>query len=150
VPLLNAPENKWYELPEGQSSPTSGFSSDQLLGSVQNDKLDLASFSIAGAEKLDGKQCTIFKGDKAAIEKAFKDSQGGLPTGSFKEFTNADLRLWVCEDGYFRKMTLEIEGIAEGETEKATVKIEFLLSNFDGDITIKAPADAVPLATPTK
>lgn len=150
IPLLNAPEAKWYELPEGQSSPTSGFSSDQLLGSVENDKLDLGSFTVAGAETLDGKQCTIFKGDKDAIEAAFKDSQGGLPTGSFKEFSSADLRLWVCEDGYFRKMALEIVGIPEGQTESATIKIDFLLSNFDGDVTITAPADAVPIPTPTQ
>jgi hypothetical protein len=149
VPMLNAPEDKWYELPAGESSPTSGFSSDQLLGSVENDKLDLSTFTVAGTEKLDGKQCTILKGDKAAIEAAFKDSQNGLPTGSFKEFSNADLQLWVCEDGYFRKMALEMEGIPEGQTEKATIKIEFLLTNFDGDISIKAPADAIPLPVPT-
>ncbi len=151
IPLMNAPEDKWYIIPAGQSSPAAGFSSQTLLGSVENDKLDLSGFKVDGSETLDGKACAIYSGDKAAIEKAFKDgSTGGLPTGAFKEFTNAEMRLWICEDGYFRKLKLEMEGIPEGQTEKATIKIDFRLSDFDGDVKIEAPANAEEIKPPTK
>jgi hypothetical protein len=150
VPLLNAPEAKWYILPEGETSPASGFSSDQLLSSLDESKFDVTGFKVDGTEQLDGKACTIYFGDKSAVEKAFQNSEGSaLPTGQFKELERAEMRFWICEDGYFRKMTLDMEGIAEGQTEKATIKLDFRLSDFDGDISIEAPADAVPIPTPS-
>ena len=150
VPLLNAPENKWYELPADQGSPADTFSSNEIIDSIGNEEVDFSAMTVAGRETLDGVECTIFSADREATL-ALMESLGetGLPGGGeMEDVERAELRFWICDDGYFHKMTLDFVGVPEGESQTAEIALVFRLYDFDGDIRITAPADAEPIATP--
>ena len=73
----------------------------------------------------------------------------GLPgAAELENVERADLRFWVCEDGYFHQMTLDFAGTTEGQEEPVELALLLRLYDFDGDISVTAPADAEPIAIP--
>jgi hypothetical protein len=151
VPLLGAPQAAWYALPEDGSSPANAVKPGEFVGGLTGADLDLSGFAAAGEEQLDGRQCRVFVGDKEATERAFARMSGeGLPgPQSFEEVRRAEMKFWVCEDGYFHKLTLDSEGVPEGQTEPVSYLVTVRLFDFDADITIAAPPNPSPLETTT-
>jgi hypothetical protein len=147
APLLGATEAQWYELPADGSSPASAVRSDQIVGGLVGADLDLSGFEAAGEETLDGQRCQVYVGDKEATTRAFEAvGDQGLPgPQSFEEVTRAELKFWICEDGYFHQLALDTEGVPEGQTEPVGYTLTMRLFDFDADITVEAPADAEQL-----
>lgn len=147
APLLGATEDRWYELPDDGSSPASAVRADQIVGGLESANLDLSGFEAAGAEELDGQQCQVYVGDKEATVAAFEAvGSDGLPgPQNFEEVERAELRFWICEDGYFHQLQLDTEGVPEGQTESVGYTMLMRLFDFDAPITVEAPADAAPL-----
>jgi hypothetical protein len=152
VPLLNASEAKWYALPEGQSSPAEGLGSASVVKSFASEDMNLSDFKVAGTEQIDGQQCKVYAGDKAATMKAFKNAQStdGLPSvDSLKDVEEASLKYYICDDNLLHRMQLEFVGTPEGQTDKLSINLDVNLSDFGESFNIAAPKDAVPIATPT-
>ncbi|HWQ11654.1 MAG TPA: hypothetical protein VNL77_02575 [Roseiflexaceae bacterium] len=150
APLLGATEAKWYELPQDGSSPASSLRSDAIVGGLTEANMDLSGFQEAGEEELDGQRCQVYTGDKEATIKAFEQvgSQGLPGPQSFAEVRRAELRFWICEDGYFHQLVLDTEGVPEGQETPVAYTLTMRLYDFDADITVEAPEDAAKLETP--
>lgn len=144
IALLNAPENKWYIMPKGDS-PADGFNSKKMLGSMAGDDLEKFQFTESGKESLHGQSCRLYDGDKQATINALKErkDENGLPTASdFGKIEDALMQFAVCEDGYVHRMIMSFTGQPEGQDKPVTMVMNMNLSDFGKVATIKAPADA--------
>ncbi len=153
APLFGAPDDAWYELPADQSSPAGTVSPDQVTAPLQQSgALDATGFTPGGFEMLDGQRCAIFVGDKETTIRLLSgvNQQGTLPsTLKEEEIDQAETRLFICEDGRLHKMTIDLSGTPEGETEPTSFGMLLRLYDFNGNIRIVAPTDARPLAPPS-
>jgi len=151
VPLLGAAEARWYELPADGSSPASSVQPGAVVGGVLSDDMDLSGFVAGDQEQLDGQTCQMYIGDKDATIAAFEQVEGqGLPgPQNFSEVRRAEMRFWVCEDGYLHKLTLDTEGLQAGQSEPIGYTMDVRLFDFGADVEIEAPADAEPVTPPS-
>ena len=153
VPLVGATEEKWYQAPpQAASIAQPPLSSAAFLNSFGEAGINPSDFKLSGTETLDGKQCEVYAGDKAAVVNAFNKLGGS--TGATQEdldsIENAEFKFWVCDDGYLHKVKMAIEGHDQtAPTQKGAFELLLQLSDFEGDITINPPADAIPLQLPT-
>lgn len=153
VPLVGATEEKWYQAPpQAASIAQPPMSSSAFLNSFGEAGINPSDFKLSGTETLDGKQCEVYAGDKTAVVNAFNKLGGS--TGATQEdldsIENAEFRFWVCDDGYLHQVKMAIEGHDQSDpTQKGAFELLLQLSDFDGNITIAPPADAVPLQLPT-
>lgn len=147
VALLGATDDGWYELPADQESPTSSFSSGQITDSFSGADVDLSGFTIGGVEELDGLQCTVFVGDKETTVALFEriGEEGVTSPIPIAEVDTAETRFYICEDGRFHKMTIDMSGTPEGQTEAVSFGLLLRLYDFDADISVSAPENAQPL-----
>ncbi len=151
VPLLGAAEDRWYELPADQSGIADPpLAANNLLGSPGDESFDESGFTLTGSEELDDLQCDVYTGDRDATLAALENlGEETLPGGEEENLEVAELRLWVCEDGYVHQMQAELSGV-NPEAPDQQVELMVLMRFFDinADISIEAPADAVPLEVP--
>jgi hypothetical protein len=151
VPLLGATEDRWYELPADQSGIAEPpLAADDLLGSFADESFDESGFTQTGSEEIDGLQCAVYIGDREATLAALEGlGEDTLPTGEEENLEIAELRFWVCEDGYVHQIQADLSG-TNPEVPDQQVELALRMRFFDinGDISIEAPADAVPLALP--
>jgi hypothetical protein len=151
VPLLGAAEARWYELPADGSSPASSVQPGAVVGGVLSDDMDLSGFVAGDEEQLDGQTCQVYIGDKDATVAAFEQiGDQGLPgPQNFSEVRRAEMRFWVCEDGYLHKLTLDTEGLQAGQSEPIGYTMNVRLFDFGADVDIAAPAGAEPVTPPS-
>lgn len=151
VPLLGATEDRWYELPADQSGVAEPpLAADDLLGSFAGESFDESGFTQTGSEELDGLQCEVYAGDREATLAALEGlGEETLPGGEEENLEVAEVRFWVCEDGYVHQIQADLSG-TNPEAPDQQVELALLMRLFDinGDISIEAPADAVPLEMP--
>jgi hypothetical protein len=149
LPTLGANENKWYVTSDAQTIGSMAQSHD--IGALA--KADLSAFKLSSSESLDNRHCDIYgSNDMLAIAKAFQsfDSGAMAGTGDMQGMDSAELKFWVCDDGYFHKMNLSFEGAQKtNPTSKGGIAMSFHIYDFNAAITISAPAGAVPLEQPT-
>ncbi|WP_448545121.1 hypothetical protein [Roseiflexus sp.] len=150
APLFGAPDDAWYELPPDQQSPAETVDPDQITGSLRSGNVDLSRFTPGGFETLDGQRCAIFVGDKETTINLLNgvNQQGTLPFAP-QDVDQAETRLSICEDGRLHKMTIDVTGTAEGQTEPTSVSMLLRLFDFNSEIQIVAPTDARPLEPPS-
>jgi hypothetical protein len=151
VPLLGASEDRWYELPADQSGVAEPpLAADDLLGSFGGESFDESGFTQSGSEEVDGLQCEVYSGDREATLAALEGlGDDTLPGGEDENLEVAELRFWVCEDGYVHQIQANLSG-TNPEAPDQQVELDLLMRFFDinGDISIEAPDDAAPLEVP--
>jgi hypothetical protein len=149
VPMMGAKEDKWYVMTTSQS--TGSLGQPQNLGALAT--ADMSVFQAAGSEALDGHKCDIYgTADKNAIAKAFGTfgSGGLLSQSDLKDVTSAELKFWVCDDGYLHRMHVAIEGADKSNpATKGSMQLAFHVYDFNGAISIVAPANAASLEQPS-
>lgn len=150
APFLEAPEDKWYLVPQaaGLSSSFHPLFYTSFLTS------DLSGAQNAGAESLDDKQCDIYTTAKKATVNSFITTINGSPVALTEEqvalFDVADTRIYICDDDYLHQIAVEIEAHDQrNPNQKAQFQALVHFSDFDQDIVITPPADAVAVATRT-
>ncbi|MGQ9548018.1 MAG: hypothetical protein ACUVSY_02400 [Roseiflexus sp.] len=150
APLFGAPDDAWYELPPDQESPAEALDPDQITGPLRGSDVDLSRFTPGGFERLDGQRCAVFVGDKEATVNLFTgiNQQGTLPF-ALQDIDRAETRLFICEDGRLHKMTIDVDGTAEGQTEPTSLSMLLRFYDFNSDIRIVAPTNAQPLTPPS-
>jgi len=150
APLFGAPDDAWYELPPDQQSPAETVDPGQITGSLRSGNVDLSRFTPGGFETLDGQRCAIFVGDRETTTNLLTgvNQEGTLPL-ALQNIDQAETRLSICEDGRLHKMTIDVTGTAEGQTEPTSVSMLLRLFDFNSAIRIVAPTDARPLEPPS-
>lgn len=150
APFLEAPEDKWYLVPQaaGLSSSFHPLFYTSFLTS------DLSGAQKAGAESLDDKQCDIYTTAKKATANSFITTINGSPVALTQDqlalFDVADTRIYICDDDYLHQMTVDLE-LHDRNTpnQKGQFKALVHFYDFDQDIVISPPSDAVAVATRT-
>lgn len=152
VPLLGAPEARWYILEEGADAIAQPpLESSELLDAFGGEQADLSGFSEAGNATIDGQSCTIYAADRETAIAAFEnlDVGTGPIDGQLEQIDTAEFEFGICPDGYVHQLRLAIAGVDPGTDEPLALTMQLQLSDFDGDITITPPEDAVPLEPPS-
>lgn len=148
LPTLGANENKWYVTSDSQTIGSMAQSHD--IGALA--QADLSVFKPMGSESLDNRHCDIYgSNDRLAIAKAFQAFNTGAMAGAgdMQGMDSAELKFWVCDDGYFHKLSLSFEGVQKtNPTSKGGIAMSFHIYDFNAAITISAPAGAVPIEQP--
>jgi hypothetical protein len=150
VPFLGATEEGWYRLAPAQSALANPSLTAGALGTFFPARP--VGFEEQGSETIDDLSCTIYAGDKAALEAAIDGlSTSGLPgADALADADEAELRAWVCEDGYMHRVRLSFTGSGATEGEEGFAFTTLVdLSDFGATITIDKPADARELTPPT-
>ncbi len=149
VPMLGATEDQWYIADASQSSLAEPpINTGDMLDGL--DEANVAALKSDGQEQLDGQQCNVFSGDKAATLKLLEGTGSSTTTTDmFEEVEDANTKIVICEDGYLHQMGFAVSGSAkEQPDQKASFAMTMHMFDFDGDITIEAPEGAVKLETP--
>lgn len=149
IPLLGATEDRWYVADQGEASFTDVASDpDDFFETFQSHDLAEMPFVQTATESLDGQQCEVYSIDQDGLTQLAQDfdlgmSPDDLDTG---EIDSAELSMWICDDGYLHKLDFVLEGTAEEMPQQpVTVHVTLHMYDFNSDITIVAPADALPL-----
>jgi hypothetical protein len=149
LPTIGANENKWYIATDAQTLGSMAQSHD--LGALA--QADMSAFKIMGSESLDNRRCDIYGStDKLAIAKAFQSfGTGSLAgAGDMQGMDSAELKFWVCDDGYFHKLYMSLEGAQQANpASKGGITMSFHIYDFNAAITITPPVGAVPLERPS-
>ena len=153
--MLGATENKWYVLDQSMSSQSLTkdlqASVDQSFDYKSLTSADLSFIKAMGKQALHGRQCDVYgTTDKNAIVKALESaSTTSVPASDLDQIDRAEVKFWVCDDGYFHQAWVSIEG-ATADRPNDTIGFRMRLSLFDynGSFTITAPPNPAKLDPP--
>lgn len=152
VPLLGAIEDKWYQAPsEASSIAQPPLTPNSFLESFGEAGIDPSAFKEAGTETLDGQSCQVFAGDKDAVVQAFNKLGGatGATQEDLSSIDSAEFKFWVCGGGYLHQVRMALEGHDKNKPDqKGSFEVLMKITDFNTNITITPPADAVPLKLP--
>ena len=152
--IPGTPQGQWVQVSleelgaVGASGMTGGSDPSQQLQLLERVSDDVRE---AGSEKVNGVQATKYTGtidlDEAADVAA---EQGAGNADTLRQqyqklgLTSIPFELYVDAEDRPVRMTTTVEATAEGQPVKAVSTIDF--SDWGTDVTIQAPADAVPLS----
>jgi hypothetical protein len=155
APMLGATENKWYVLDQSMSGQS--FTKD-LQASVDQSfdyksltSADLSFIKTMGKQALHGRQCDVYGAtDKNAIVKALESaSTTSVPASDLDQIDRAEVKFWVCDDGYFHQAWVSIEGAtADRPNDKIGFRMRLSLFDYNGSFTIAAPPNPAKLDPP--
>jgi hypothetical protein len=151
LPLLGAPEDKWY-VATGQLTQTSMLRADDFLDSTSRGNADWASFKKTASEPFDGKQCDVYTGDQAAMSDLFQSlhTQGTPVEDSPIDLDKAEAKFWVCDDGYLHQMIMNMEGHLKAKpTEPISFQVRLHHYDQNTDLKLTPPTNPAPLETPS-
>lgn len=149
VSLLGATENRWYVL-EGQESDaiTPPFQVSDFLSSLGNSDVQLGSFKVSGSDSVDGQKCDVLSGDKTEAAKALTALNAGTLPGvqDLSTIDNATAQFSLCDDGYIHRIELTLDiSTNDKPPQKASFTVNIHMYDFNANIAITPPANAVPL-----
>ncbi len=162
VAFLGAPEDRWYRgeqsLGSMSSVPVTPDAFREELDMVELEMfIEVFDFVLTGSESLDGRQCDVYTMDREATLRAIEElnsMSGSDMSGSGQDFNPndieaAEVKSWVCEDGYLHQLEIFVEGTSPDMPEQL-IGVNFIvhMHDFDGDINIVEPADAIALEQP--
>ena len=151
LPLLGAPEDKWY-IATTQLTQTSVLQKNDFLDPTSGQNADWASFKKTASETFDGKQCDVYTGDQAATLNLFQSlaSQGAPNEDSLTDFDKAEAKFWVCDDGYLHQMTMNVQGHDKTKpTEPVSLQLRLHLYDLNTNFKLTPPTNPAPLETPS-
>lgn len=143
IPLLQAADNKWYQLGPGMTI-THPAELLAKIGTVSGG-WDAWTKSATG-QTLDGQNCDVYTATSDAASKAFHDYLNGITVPGAPTVDGGNMSAVVCPDGYLHDIsyTLKVhQGAKTGE-----VQFDLHLWDF-GNVKLTPPADAVMLPTPS-
>lgn len=140
---------KWYQFPQDDPS-MDGFVPRQILAPIINAKYADDAFQSTGSETMDGQQCAVFEGDRAAFELVLPELSDSALLNSevFDKDTidNFKFQVWVCGDGQVHRILYAFDTHTKKDAaEKGSLSFDAKIKDYDTTIVIQAPADAIPL-----
>jgi len=159
--FLGITDDKWYVATGANSFTPENTSPDQILSEFDGN-LNWSGITLVGTEQLDGQNCRVYLADKMTTLggiQTMSDATNQLPSNfDLNNIRTAETKFWICDDGYFHQMTLNIQAQNKQDATK-TVGLAIIVHmyDFDGNFEIHAPANAIPWdmskflsVTPTK
>ncbi len=149
VAMLGAPEDKWYV----STSQAAGNlpRTDTFIGKSSTQNVDWNIFKKTGTETFDNRRCDVYTGDKHAAREMFTslDLGGTTNLDTLDQLDNAEIKFWVCDDGYMHQMLLNMEAHdAKKPTDKITLQLRLHLYDFGANIKLTPPPNPAPLQMP--
>jgi hypothetical protein len=145
--MLGAPEDKWYI---GDSSFKSSFSDPNQMVKP-NENMDLNGFRKTGSETLDGQRCDVYTADKNSSLELFRslNTSGAPNQDALGALDNAETKIWICDDGYFHQLAMNMEGHSQSNpAQKTAIQLKMRVFDLNANIKITAPANAAPMQAP--
>jgi hypothetical protein len=145
--MMGATENKWYVGGTGQVT-SSLPSADDFIGKSSSQNVDWNIFKKTSTETFDNRRCDVYTGDKNAALTMFQalDLQSTTDFNALSQLDSADIKFWVCDDGYMHQLVMNMEAHdAKKPTDKITMLLRVHLYDFNANIKITPPANAAPL-----
>ncbi len=162
IALIGMTEERWYVSSEDVSSLAPvPIDSDELLSDFDDEDFDQMVAMLAAGQTsrvmLEGVQCTLYTLEAEAMADFIEelDIEQEDPLLEPDEIQDVEIKVWVCDDGYFHQaemaMMLQPEEDSSGFITEQGLQISILLRlyDFDQDIAITAPTDALPLESAT-
>ncbi len=151
VPLLGAPEAKWYveKVSALDRSRPVARPTDWMGYGYGN--ANWSGLKKSTPETLDGQRCDVYRGDKTATLVLYQSRNPAYVPGedSFADFDAAESKVWVCGDGYVHQFLLSITTHSKYDPkQKGTLRLQMRFYDINGNIKITAPANATPLNLP--
>ncbi|MBI4758876.1 MAG: hypothetical protein HY783_07755 [Chloroflexi bacterium] len=135
--------NKWYIMSDtSQSKPP--VEPDDMFNMAGQ---DLKGSKQVGTETLDGQACQVWAWDMKSIAALTGFLVAPEAKGEFSALDKAEVKSWLCADGYVHQVAMEIAGHdAKNPAEKGSMKIKTRMWDFNNPtLSVKAPEGAVPL-----
>lgn len=146
---------KWYIVtPDVADAAQPPFDAQSVLAAVAVQTSRVA-FQPGARESLDGQSCVVWRGaPKTAAETGIGDALGAGQENAFAVFDQAEMKLWLCDDGAAHQISLDVAAHhpkkpAETGAAKLLLRVWDLASPT---LKIDPPANAETfrLATPTR
>jgi len=146
---------KWYIVtPDLADAARPPFTPDDVLDDFMQHAAT-AIYQASAREQLDGQNCQVWR----ATPKNFDETGignllgAGLETSPFGVLDQAEVKLWVCDDGIVHQLNISLDAHnARRATEKGSAQLSLRLQDIGNNaIKITAPAGAEPfqLRVPT-
>lgn len=150
--FMGAPDPVWYRLSVAQGALASPpITAATTLALLRDSGADFSGFTPDGEDRVGDQRCAVYRGDRAAtVALVTSLAQGGLPTADPASVAEAETRLIVCPDGYLHRVEMSFSGAQPAEAASAapepySYRLNAELSDFDAQIALDAPGDAVDL-----
>ncbi|CAG0984342.1 hypothetical protein ANRL3_02343 [Anaerolineae bacterium] len=146
---LNLPTTtKWYAVtPDIADAARPPFSPADILDDFV-DQAGSASYQSTARESLDGQNCQVWRAvPKSANETGIGNLLGaGQDTSAFGALDQAEVKLWICDDGILHQLGIELAGHnAKSVNQKGTAQLQMRLQDIQNPaIKITAPTGAEP------
>lgn len=147
--FLGITDDKWYVASGASSFTPDNASPDQIFSGLEGN-LEWDGITLAGTESLDELNCRVYIADKAATLGGIQtmgDAANQLPSNfDIENIQVAETKFWLCDDGYFHQMILNIQA-QDNTNPSKTVSINAIvhLYDFDSNFEITPPQNATPL-----
>ncbi len=149
MPMFGAPEDKWYV---GDGNGSFNMTSGQdPVDTFKQQNQDWTKFKKAGTEKLDGRSCDVYAADKDAAWDFFNqfDTQQTQMPENIDQLLSAEIKVWVCDDGYLHQMRVSMDGTSKDKpNDKVSILMLMHFSDLNGNVKITAPLNPAPLQAP--
>jgi hypothetical protein len=138
----------WYI--QKDTSTTSGFSDftkpDYFSDFTGN---NMADYKKTGSESLDNQSCDVYLYDAKSLQNTALIGLLGSAQDKtdFSAIDKAEMKAWLCGDGYVHKFTMDYEGHdSKDVNSKGALKMNIHVWDFNNPaISVQAPKDAKPM-----
>ncbi len=138
----------WYI--QKDTSTSSGFSDftkpDYFSDFTGSNK---AGYQKVGNQSVDGQSCDVYLYDMKSLQNAALLGLLGSAQdkSNFSTIDKAEMRVWLCGDGYVHQFTMDYEGHSQSDANsKGAMKMNIHLWDFNNSaISVQAPANAKPM-----
>lgn len=142
-------ESRWYLIPDDPSS-SSSFSPQEMLSPMTDAAYPTGSFSKSGTATIGSQTCDVFTGSRAAFDAVFPTLVSAAllneETLDLEGIDQAEYTITICPDGNVYRIVYNFDAHAKNDaSKKGTFTFETELADFDGDISIVPPSDAIPM-----
>lgn len=142
-------ESRWYLIPDDQLS-SSSFSPQEMLSPMTGATYPTGSFSKSDTATIGSQTCDVYTGSRAAFDAVFPELVSAAllnqETLDLDSIDQAEYTITVCPDGNVYRIAYNFDAHAKNDaSKKGAFTFETELSDFDGDISIAPPSDAIPM-----
>lgn len=141
-------EAKWYQFPENDTTVT-GITPQDLLAPVSSVEFADNTFTAKGTQVVDGRNCGVFEGNRAAFEAVLLDmSQSAILNTEVFDASTVDaftFTVVACDDGYVHRVTYTFDARTKADAaKKGSFRFDAQIKDFGETIVIQAPTGAIP------
>ncbi len=148
--LENETQARWYKIP-AQDAANTKFSPHELVQPMSGTTYPANAFSKTGTETRNGQTCDVYTGSRAAFDTVYPAlAQSALlneETLTLETVDRAEFTITVCPDGNVHDIKFNFDAHSKANAnDKGSFTFDVQISDYDANISIQAPADAVPMS----